>query len=164
MPPQSSRSGRSGGSNRRPPKPKSEFAEHVIQVDRVTRTVKGGRRMRFRATVVIGDKLGRVGLGIGKGEEVQAAIQKAVSKARRGMITVPMKDETIPHPLTIKFKSARIILMPAEKGTGIIAGGAVRNVLEVAGVKNVRSKSHGSSNKLTTAQAIMSALGKLKKA
>lgn len=143
---------------RRSPRPKSEFQERVIQLDRVVRTVQGGRRMRFRATVVIGDGLGRVGFGIGKGKEVQAAVQKAVAAAKLTMITVPMKDDTLPYPMTVTFKSAKVMLLPASQGTGIIAGGAVRTILEVAGVKNILSKTHGSSNKLTTAQAVMKAL------
>lgn len=130
----------------------------MIQVDRVVRTVKGGRRMRFRATVVIGDGLGKVGFGIGKGQEVQLAVQKAVTAAKREMLKVPLKGDTIPYPITVKFKTAKLILLPAAPGTGVIAGGAVRTIMDVVGVKNILSKSHGSSNKLTTAQATMQAL------
>ncbi len=146
------------GGHRRPARPKSEFNERVIQVDRVVRTVKGGRRMRFRATVVIGDGAGRIGFGVGKGKEVQLAVQKAVSAAKRGMFKVPLMNDTIPYPMTVKFKTSRLILIPAKPGTGVIAGGAVRTVMDTAGVKNILSKSHGSSNKLTTAQAAMKAL------
>lgn len=139
-----------------------EFEEEVIQIDRVTRVVKGGRRLRFRATVVIGDKKGRVGYGIGKSTEVQSAIQKAVTKAKRNLIEVPIYDGTIPHQIQLKFKAAVVFLKPAGRGTGIIAGGAVRKVLDLAGVKNVLSKSLGSNNKLNTTKATYQALAKLR--
>lgn len=139
-----------------------EFEEEVIQVDRVTRVVKGGRRLRFRATVVIGDKNGRVGYGIGKSVEVQAAIQKAVSKAKQRLIEVPIYNGTIPHTVQTKYKAAVVMLKPAGKGTGIIAGGAVRKILDLAGVKNVLSKSLGSNNRLNTTKAAYEALTKLR--
>lgn len=145
-------------SSRRSPKPKSEFQERVVQLDRVTRTVKGGRRMRFRASVVIGNMKGKVGFGVGKGNEVQLAIQKAVADAKRSLINVPIKEETIAHPVNARYKGARILLMPAAPGTGIIAGGAVRTIIDVSGIKNILSKSHGSSNKLTTSRATIQAL------
>lgn len=151
----------------RPPKkfqkkePK-EFDEAVIQIDRVTRVVKGGRRLRFRATVVIGDKKGSVGYGIGKSAEVQAAIQKAVSKAKKSLIEVPIYSGTIPHQIQVKYKAAKVFLKPAGEGTGLIAGGAVRQVLDLAGVKNVLSKSLGSNNKLNTTKAAYDALSKLR--
>ena len=140
-----------------------EFEEEVIQVDRVTRVVKGGRRLRFRATVVIGDKKGRVGYGIGKSQEVQLAIQKAVSKAKRNLIKVPIYKGTIPHTIQVKFKAAKVFLRPAAEGTGIIAGGAVRKMLDLAGVKNVLSKSIGSNNRLNTTKATYEALTKLRR-
>lgn len=140
----------------------SEFSETTLSVDRVTRVVAGGRRMRFRAVVVIGNKRGKVGLGTGKANEVQAAVMKATSDAKRSMIRVPLKEGTIPHGVDLKFKAARIRLLPASQGTGIIAGGALRVVLEHAGVRDVLSKRYGSSNKLVNAQAVMKALGKLK--
>jgi small subunit ribosomal protein S5 len=139
-----------------------EFEEEVISVDRVTRVVKGGRRLRFRATVVIGDKKGRVGYGIGKSTEVQLAIQKAVSKAKKGLIRVPIYNGSIPHTIQTKFKAAIVFLKPAGAGTGIIAGGAVRKMLDLAGVKNVLSKSIGSSNKLNTTKATFQALSQLR--
>jgi small subunit ribosomal protein S5 len=139
-----------------------EFEEEVIQIDRVTRVVKGGRRLRFRATVVIGDKKGRVGYGIGKSTEVQSAIQKAVTKAKKNLIEVPLYSGTIPHQIQVKFKAAIVFLKPAGRGTGIIAGGAVRKVLDLAGVKNVLSKSLGSNNKLNTTKAAYQALSKLR--
>lgn len=101
-----------------------EFEEEVIKIDRVTRVVKGGRRLRFRATVVIGNKKGKVGVGIGKSTEVTGAIQKAIAKAKKSLITVPMVGQTIPHRVKVKYKSAHLLLMPACPGTGIIAGGA----------------------------------------
>lgn len=135
-----------------------EFAEEVVQIDRVTRVVKGGRRMRFRATVVIGNYKGKVGIGIGKANEVSGAIHKAVQKAKKNLITVPLRKDTIPHQLKVKFKSAKILLIPASQGTGIIAGGAVRKVVELAGIKNLLSKILGSSNKLNNTKATWLAL------
>jgi small subunit ribosomal protein S5 len=146
----------------RPMKEKKEFAEEVIQIDRVTRVVKGGRRLRFRATVVIGDKKGRVGVGVGKSTEVAGAIKKAIAKAKSGLIRVPLYKTTIPHDIKIKFKASRILLMPASEGTGIIAGGAVRKVVELAGIKNILSKSFGTNNKLSNTKATYKALGLLR--
>ncbi|MFA6024160.1 MAG: 30S ribosomal protein S5 [Candidatus Gracilibacteria bacterium] len=139
-----------------------EFEEEVIQVDRVTRVVKGGRRLRFRATVVIGNKKGTVGYGIGKATEVQQAIQKAVAKAKKRLIKVPVYNGTIPHMIQVKFKASQVLMKPASIGTGIIAGGAVRQILELAGVSNVLSKSLGSTNKINTAKATYKALTKLR--
>ncbi len=135
-----------------------EFEEAVIQVDRVTRVVKGGRRLRFRATVVIGDKKGTVGYGIGKATEVQLAIQKAVAKAKKRLIKVPVYNGTIPHVIQVKFKASSVMMKPASVGTGIIAGGAVRQILELAGVHNILSKSLGSNNKINTTKATYEAL------
>ncbi len=148
--------------NNRHQKEIKEFEEEVIQVDRVTRVVKGGRRLRFRATVVIGDKKGRVGYGIGKSVEVQAAIQKAVSKAKKDLIEVPIYKGSIPHTVQTKFKASVVLLKPASVGTGIIAGGAVRKMLDLAGVKNVLSKSLGSNNRLNTTKATFKALKMLR--
>ena len=114
--------------------------------------------MRFRAIVVAGDRKGRVGLGTGKANEVQAAVQKATRYARKNMVKVPLKDGTIPHEVEVKFKAARVRLLPASEGTGIIAGGAVRVILEHAGVRDVLSKRFGTANKLVNAQATMLAL------
>lgn len=139
-----------------------EFEESVIQMDRVTRVVKGGRRMRFRATVVIGNKKGTVGYGIGKAAEVQQAIQKAVSKARKKLIRIPIYKGSIPHSVQVKYKASEVLMKPASEGTGIIAGGAVRQILELAGVHNVLSKSLGSNNKINTAKATYEALTKLR--
>ncbi len=153
------------GKSDRPRGPKrepSEYEEEVLQLDRVTRVVKGGRRMRFRATVVIGNKKGKVGLGIGKSNEVVAAIQKAIRQAKKDILIVPMVNGTIPHEIKVKFKSARILLMPAGPGTGIIAGGAIRRIMELSGVRNLLSKILGTSNAITNAKATIIALQKLK--
>jgi len=139
-----------------------EFEEEVIQVDRVTRVTKGGRQLRFRATVVIGDKKGRVGYGIGKATEVQLAIQKAVTRAKKNLIRIPLYNGTIPHRIQVKFKAAIVLLKPASDGTGIIAGGAVRKMLDLAGVRNVLSKSLGSNNRLNTTKAAYKALSELR--
>jgi len=148
-----------GGKRREP----TEYEEAVLQIDRVTRVVKGGRRLRFRATVVVGNKKGKVGLGIGKSNEVVGAIQKAIHQAKREMVIVPLHNDSIPHNIKLKFKSARIILMPASEGTGIIAGGSVRKIAELAGIKNILSKIVGCNNRITNAQATMIALKKLRK-
>jgi len=140
----------------------TEYDEVTLSVDRVTRVVAGGRRMRFRAIVVIGNKKGKVGLGTGKAAEVQAAVKKATVAAKRHMIRIPLIGGTIPHEVNTKFKAAKIRLLPAVKGTGVIAGGALRVILEQAGVQDVLSKRFGSSNKLVNAQAVMKALGLLK--
>ncbi len=139
-----------------------EFEEKVIAIDRVTRVVKGGRRFRFRSTVVIGDGNGRVGVGVGKGGEVQSSIAKAVAKAKRDMITVPLVNRTIPHEVEVRFSGARVLLKPASEGTGVIAGGAIRNVVEIAGIHDLLSKSLGSSNKVNTAYATIEALKSLR--
>jgi small subunit ribosomal protein S5 len=153
---------RRGGAGRdRKPREAKEFEEAILQIDRVTRVVKGGRRLRFRLTVVIGDKKGRVGFGIGKSAEVMTAIQKAVVQAKRNLITVPMDNGTLPHEANESFKASRVLLFPAPEGKGIIAGGAVRKILELAGVKDVLSKSHGSRNKLNVAVATFNALQSL---
>ena len=148
--------------DRRSREPK-EFEETTLSVDRVTRVVKGGRRLRFRAVVVLGNKKGKVGLGTGKATEVQAAVQKAAADAKRNMIRIPIVNGTIPHEIDNKFKAARIRLLPASEGTGIIAGGALRVILDHAGVKNVLSKRYGTGNKLVNAQCVMEALGLLRK-
>lgn len=138
------------------------YEEATLSVDRVTRVVAGGRRMRFRAIVVVGNKKGKVGLGTGKANEVQAAVMKAGSDAKRNMIRIPLKQGTIPHMVNVKFKAAKLRLMPASEGTGIIAGGALRMVFEHAGIKDILAKRYGSNNKLVNAQAVMRALGMLR--
>ncbi len=143
-----------GRNKGRAPREKKEFEEEVIQIDRVTRVVKGGRRLRFRATVVIGNKKGKVGVGIGKSTEVQGAIQKAISQAKKTLITVPIVGQTIPHKIKFKYKSAHLLLMPACPGTGIIAGGPLRKIIELSGIEDILSKSLGNNNKLTNSQGL----------
>ena len=135
-----------------------QFDERVVHIDRVARVVKGGRRFRFRALVVVGDHKSRVGIGSAKGADVTAAVTKAVDVAKKNMITVSLYKGTLPHDASAKVGGAKILLMPASEGTGLIAGGVVRTILEVAGVNNVLSKSLGSANKTNTAYATIEAL------
>jgi small subunit ribosomal protein S5 len=139
-----------------------EFEEKVISIDRVARVVRGGRRFRFRATVVVGDGKGRVGVGVGKGSEVMTSVAKAVAKAKSQMIVVPLRGLTIPHEVNARFSGANVMLKPASSGTGVIAGGAVRNVVEIAGIHDLLTKSLGSSNKINNAYATIDALKQLK--
>jgi small subunit ribosomal protein S5 len=139
-----------------------EFDERIIALDRVTRVVKGGRRFRFRATVVVGNNNGKVGIGVGKGGDVAGAISKAAAKAKKEMITFELKGTSIPHEVQVNFGGAVVLLKPAHEGTGVIAGGAVRAVLEAAGVKDVLTKALGSSNKINNSYATVDALSQLK--
>ncbi len=139
-----------------------EFDQRILELARVTRVTKGGKRMRFRACVIIGDRKGRVGYGIAKGGDVQQSVAKAALQAKKRLVTVPFRNETIPFTVHQKFAAASIILMPAPKGTGIKAGGAVRVVLELAGVPNASAKILGSSNKINNTKATINALKKLK--
>ena len=141
---------------------KREFDQKVVEVSRVTRVVAGGKRMRFRALVVIGDKKGRVGVGVRKGTDVSEAVSKAVNTARKNLITVPIYKDTIPHEIKLKYKSSVVFLKPARPGTGVIAGGAIRQVLDLVGVKNVLSKMLGSSNKINNVMATYTALSKMR--
>lgn len=145
--------GRKGG--RREPK---EFEEEVLDIARVTRVVKGGRRMRFLATVAIGNKKGRVGLGTGKSVEVSVAIKKAVQEAKKNLIDVALVEGTIPYDKEVKYKAARIRIMPAPSGTGVIAGGSFRKIAMLAGITDVYAKSIGSNSSLVSAQASIKAL------
>jgi len=138
-----------------------EFEEKVIAVDRVTRVVKGGRRMRFRALVVIGDKKGRVGYGSGKGNEVTTAVSKGVNKAKKNLFKVPIINGTVPHDIIGRSRSTNVLIKKAKKDRGIIAGGAVRIVLELAGYSDIVSKSHGSNNKTNNVIATINALNSL---
>jgi small subunit ribosomal protein S5 len=135
-----------------------QFDERVVHIDRVARVVKGGRRFRFRALVVVGDRKNRVGIGTAKGADVTAAVTKATEIAKKHFITVPHYNGTIPHEVTAKVGGSNILIKPASPGTGLIAGGTVRIVLEVAGVKNALSKSLGSNNKTNAAYATIEAL------
>lgn len=152
--------GRSSGSERREPK---EFDERVLELARVTRVTKGGKRMRFRATVLIGDHRGRVGYGIAKGIDVAGAVGKATRAAKKRIINVPIEKETIPHEIREKFGAAFILLKPAPMGTGVKAGGAMRVVLELAGVPNVIGKQLGANNKINNVKAVMAAIKKLRR-
>lgn len=153
---------RGGGRGPRPDRVEDEFEQRIIELSRVTRVMAGGKRMRFRALVVLGNRKGRVGMGLAKGADVSLAVNKAATKARRTLVSVPMSRETIPHEITVKYKSARVMMRPAKVGTGIIAGGPVRVVLEMAGVPNVVSKIQGSSNKINNVRAVFSAFAQMK--
>lgn len=155
--------GQRGGNNRGPrrdqaPQEPKQFEELVINIDRVSRVVKGGRRFRFKALVVVGDRKARVGVGVAKGGDVQVAVQKATDVAKKNMITIPIVNETIPHDNEVKYSGARVLLKPAAPGTGIIAGGVVRSIIGVTGIRNLLSKSLNSTNKVNIAYATVEAL------
>ena len=157
-----SRPGQRGGRrddrrNARESEPK-QFEEVVINIDRVARVVKGGRRFRFKALVVVGDRKTKVGVGVSKGADVQTAIAKATDVAKKNMIVVPVVNTTIPHDMEVKISGARVLLKPAAPGTGIIAGGVVRQIIGVTGITNLLSKSLGSTNKVNIAYATVEAL------
>lgn len=141
-----------------------QFDERVVYVNRVARVVKGGRRFRFQALVILGDHKGRVGVGVSKGADVQAAVVKATEVAKKRLITVPMFNSTLTHEVEGKVGGAKLIIRPAAPGTGLIAGGVVRIVLEVAGIENALSKSLGSTNRINTAYAALAALSSSKSA
>ena len=143
-------------------KPESEWKEQVVQVRRVTKVVKGGKKLSFRAIVVVGNQKGQVGVGCAKASEVIIAIQKAIADGRKNLINVPIFKTTIPHPITGRSGAGSVMLRPASQGTGIIAGGAVRSVLELAGIENILSKSLGSKSPLNAANATLEALKSLK--
>ena len=140
-----------------------EFDEKVIQVNRVSKKTKGGNRISFSVLMVVGDKKGRVGVGLGKARDVASAIRKAVNYAKKHLIDVPMVNGTITHDITLKRGAARIILKPAPEGSGVIAGGAVRNVVEAAGIRNISSKVLGTKNQASNVYATIEALSKLEK-
>lgn len=149
--------------NRRPEiqQEEKQFDERTLHIDRVARVVKGGRRFRFRALVVVGDRKHKVGIGMAKGADVTAAVAKATDVAKKNLVSIPVYKGTLPHEVAAKVSGAHILLKPASAGTGLIAGGVVRTILEVAGVSNALSKSLGSSNKANTSYATLKALQSL---
>jgi len=152
---------RRGGARRE--ERKDDMEQRILEVARVTRVMAGGKRMNFRACVALGDRKGQVGIGLGKGADVTMAVNKAVNRARKTMVTVPLVKETIPHEIYYKLGAAKLILKPAKQGRGVIAGGVTRVILELAGVKNITSKTLGSNNKINNARCTLEALRKLRK-
>ena len=142
----------------------SEFNEKLVAVNRVSKTVKGGRNMRFSALMVVGDEKGRVGCGMGKAVEIPEAIRKGVEDAKKAMITVPMNGTTIPHEVVGVFGTGKVKMLPAPEGTGVIAGGPVRAVLEAVGIKDIVTKSIGSNNKINMVRATLAGLSQLRSA
>lgn len=137
---------------------KDEFEKRVLQVSRVARTVRGGKRVRFRVLVIVGNRAGKVGIGLGKASEVVNAVEKATRVARKNVINVPIVNETIPHQIEHSLGSAHIILKPAKQGTSIIAGGALRTICELAGIKNIVGKILGTANKINNSKVMIEAL------
>ena len=142
----------------------SEFKEKLVAVNRVSKTVKGGRNMRFSALMVVGDENGRVGCGMGKAVEIPEAVRKGTEDAKKSMITVPMNGTTIPHEVVGVFGTGKVKMLPAPEGTGVIAGGAARAVLELAGVKDIRTKSYGTNNRINMVKATLEALKQMRSA
>ena len=142
----------------------SEFKDRLVAVNRVSKTVKGGRNSRFSALVVVGDEQGRVAAGMGKAVEIPEAIRKANEDAKKTLIDVPITGTTIPHPIVGYYGTAKVVLLPAEEGAGVIAGGAARPVLELAGIKDIRTKSFGTNNKINTVKATVEGLKLLRNA
>lgn len=157
-----SKSNRGPQRNRNASEPVSEFFERVVQVNRVSKKTKGGDKRSLSVLVVVGDKKGKVGVGLGKAADVQSAVRKATLYAKKHLIEVMLKGRTIPHPVLVKYGAARVLLKPAPEGTGIIAGGAVRVVVEAAGIHDIVSKSLGTKNKASNVYATLQALGQLK--
>lgn len=144
--------------------PVSEFKERLVALNRVTKVVKGGKNFRFAALVVVGDENGRVGTAIGKAKEVPEAIRKATEAAKKHLVNVPIVGTTIPHATTGYYGTAKVVLLPAEEGAGVIAGGGARAVLELAGIKDIRTKTFGSSNRINTVKATIEGLRTLRNA
>lgn len=142
----------------------SEYKERLVNVNRVSKTTKGGRTMRFSALIVLGDENGHVGAGMNKAAEIPEAIRKASDDAKKNMIEVPLKGTTIPHETVGYYSTAKVVLIPAPEGTGVIAGGAARAVLEMAGVKDIRTKSYGTNNPINMVKATLEALRQLRSA
>lgn len=143
---------------------KNNFVDYVVNINRVTKVTKGGKRFSFSALVISGDQEGKVGIGLGKGREVSLAVTKATKKAREQMINVQLRKNTIPYDVSGKHGASRVVIRSASKGTGVIAGGPVRSVMEALGVKDVLAKSLGSSNKQNVVKATLNALAKLRSA
>jgi small subunit ribosomal protein S5 len=143
---------------------RSDVTERVVSLNRVAKVEKGGRRFSFSALIVVGDMNGRVGAGLGKAREVPEAIRKGVEIAKRSMITIPMVGTSIPHEVRFKWGAARVMLKPAAPGTGVISGGAMRAVIELAGIKDILTKSLGTTNPINTVRATMAALQSLRTA
>lgn len=157
--------GRGGNDRRggggRPEREPREFEQKILELARVTRVTKGGKRMRFRACLIIGDRKGRVGMGVAKGADVAMSVEKAFRKAKKDLVTIPLQNGTVPHIVDRKFSAARVLIKPAPQGTGLKCGGAVRVILELGGVPNAVSKVMGSKNKINNAKAVMAALKSL---
>jgi small subunit ribosomal protein S5 len=147
--------------SRRSDRPQDGFEEQIVQVSRVTKKTKGGNKMGFSVLMVVGDKNGKVGVGLGKAADVSSSIRKGASLARKHIINVPIVNETIPFEFRIKLGAAKVLLKPAPKGSGVIAGGAVRSVVSLAGIKNISSKVLGTNNKASNVYATMEALKRL---
>ena len=142
----------------------SEFKEKLVAVNRVSKTVKGGRNMRFSALMVVGDEKGRIGCGMGKAVEIPEDIRKGTEDAKKNMITVALKDTTIPHEVVGVYGTGKVLMLPAPEGTGVIAGGPVRAVIEAAGIKDIRTKSIGSNNPINMVKAALNGLSQLRSA
>ena len=144
-------------------KPKSEWSERVVSIERVTKVVKGGKKMSFRAIIVVGNEQGKVGVGVGKASDVITAVRKGVTDGKKHIISVPLtSSNTIPHPTNGRFGAAKLVLRPSAPGSGVIAGSSIRTVLELAGIKNILSKQLGSNNLLNNARATIDGLSTLK--
>ncbi|OGY36009.1 MAG: 30S ribosomal protein S5 [Candidatus Andersenbacteria bacterium RIFCSPHIGHO2_12_FULL_45_11b] len=139
----------------------NQFGHEVLEISRVVRVVKGGRRFRFRATVVVGDRSGKIGLGISKSRDVQQAIQKAQARAMKRIVTIPLTEGTIDHEVVSKFKGAKVLLKPARPGTGVIAGGIIRTIADLVGIRDLVSKRYGSANRISNARATIKAFEQL---
>lgn len=149
---------KAGGNNK-----KDEFEQKILDIARVTRVMAGGKRMSFRACVAVGDRDGKIGVGLAKGADVAAAVSKAADRAKKDMVNVPIVNYTIPHDIKYKFGAAEILFKPSKQGRGVIAGGIVRTILELAGIKNITSKILGTNNKVNNAKCTVEALRNLKR-
>ena len=158
------REGRRDRGPRRDRRPESEFQEKMVSINRVSKTVKGGRNMRFAALVVVGDGKGRVGCGIGKATEIPEAARKAAEDAKKHLVHVSLKGTSIPHEIVGRYGTGEVVMIPAPEGTGVIAGGPARAVLELCGVKDIRTKSYGTNNPINMVKATIQGLSSLRNA